>query len=87
MAQITVKTNEKEANAVLSRDKSWLVRSDKGVLKNVKPGDIIKLQLIKNLKPVYHPISKKAYVVTIVDNYITAPIAKGSIIISLKEVV
>ena len=81
MTQYIIKTNEKEAYQILNGDKRYIIRSDKEV---IKAGDTIHFQLIKNQKPVYHQVSRVPYVVTIVDDYLTAPIARGCKLVSFK---
>lgn len=81
MTYYTIKTNETEAYEILNGDKRYIIRSDKDA---VKAGDIIRFQLMKNQKPVYHQISRVPYVVTIVEDYLTAPIAKGCKLVSFK---
>ena len=81
MTQYTIKTNEDEVKAILNGEKRYIIRSEKDA---IKKGDEIRFQLMKQQKPVYHQISKFKYVVTIVDDYLTAPIAKGCKLISFK---
>ena len=81
MTQYTIKTNEKEAGEILAGNKSYIIRSEKDA---IKKGDIIRFQLIKNLKPVYHQVSKITYVVTMVDDWLTAPISKGCKLVCFK---
>ena len=82
MTQYTIKTNEKEVKEILTGAKRYIIRADKDA---IKEGDIIKFQLMKSQKPVYHQISKRAYMVTIVDDYLTAPIARGTKLVSFRE--
>lgn len=81
MTQYTIKTNEAEAGDILTGNKRYIIRSDKDA---IKAGDLIRFQLIKNMKPVYHQVSRVPYVVTIVDDYLTAPIAKGHKLVSFR---
>lgn len=81
MTEYTMMTNEKEVAQILAGDKRYIIRSDKDA---IKAGDRIKFQLIRNQKKVYHQISRKTYVVTMVDDYLTAPIAKGCKLVSFK---
>lgn len=83
MTTYTIKTNEAEVGSLLDGSKRYIIRSDKDA---IKKGDIIRFQLIKSQKAVYHQISKKAYEVTMVDDYMTAPIARGCKLVSFKEI-
>ena len=81
MTQYTIKTNEAESGEILNGNKRYIIRSDKDA---IKAGDLIRFQLIKNMKPVYHQVSRVPYVVTMVDDYLTAPIAKGHKLVSFR---
>lgn len=81
MTEYTIPTNEKEVNAIINGDKRFIIRSGRDA---IKAGDQITFQLIKNQRKVYHQISEKRYVVTMVDDYLTAPIAKGCKLVSFK---
>lgn len=82
MTQYTIKTHEKEVQDILAGAKRYIIRSEKDA---IKKGDILKFQLMKQQKPVYHQISKKTYKVTLVDDYLTAPIARGVKLVSFRE--
>lgn len=82
MTQYTIKTNESEVINLLDGSKRYIIRSDKDAMKK---GDVIRFQLIKERKPVYHQISKRTYIVTMVDDFMTAPITRGCKLISFKE--
>ena len=79
MTQITMKTNEKEANEVWTGKRRHIIRSKKDA---PKEGEWMKFQLYKDRRPVYHQVSKKTFLVTIVEDYLTAPIAKDAVLIS-----
>ena len=82
MTQYTIKTHDKEVQDILTGSKRYIIRSDKDA---IKKGDMIKFQLMKQQKPVYHQISKKTYEVTLVDDYLTAPITRGAKLVSFRE--
>ena len=78
----TIKTNLREAEEIL-RYKRHIFRSDKI---EIKAGDIIQFLVMKQAKPVLHSIDAKSYIVTSVDDYLTAPLIKGARLIGIKEV-
>ena len=82
MVEYMIKTNEAEAQAILNGDIRHIIRN----VPAIKRGDIIKFQMVKKMKSVYHPISKHTYIVTRVDDYLTAPIAEYNKLISFKEI-
>ena len=81
MTEYTFKTNMNEVDEILSGNKRYVIRSDKEA---IKKGDIIRFQLIKSMKPVHHLITKRKYIVTMVDDYLTAPIPKGCKLVCFK---
>lgn len=81
MTEITILTNQKEADEILAGDKRWVVREQR-----VKEGTIFRFQLIKNNRRALHKVNAKKYTVTRSDDYLTAPIVKGVYMTSFKEV-
>lgn len=82
MTQYTIKTNPSEADDIYRDIKRYVIRSEKDVIKR---GDIIRFQVMKERKPVYHQIAKRTYEVTMVADHMTAPITRGCKLISFKE--
>lgn len=82
MVTYKIKTNDAEAQAILTGDIMHIIRN----VPAIKRGDILKFQVVKNMKSVYHPIGTHTYRVTRVDDYLTAPIAEYNKLISFKEI-
>lgn len=77
----TIKVGYGEAEAIL-KDKRFIFRSDKTA---IKVGDIIQFNVVKQMKPVLHSITNRAYVVTSVDDSMTAPVVKGFKVIGFRS--
>ena len=82
MIERIVCTNDIEADQIYRGDKTYFIRSDKELFEE---GYAIKFQNYRQMKPVYHPISKKKYVVSMVDNFQTAPVARWFQLVSVRE--
>ena len=78
----TIKTTYGEAEAILN-NRRHIFRSDKTA---IKEGDIIQFNVVKQTKPVLHSITNKAYIVTSVEDCMTAPVAKGFKVIGFTTV-
>lgn len=77
----TVKTNPREAEEIMQMHKGFFFRSEKDA---IKVNDIIQFNVIKQNKPVLHRIETKLFVVTSVDDCMTAPVAKGFKLIGIR---
>ena len=77
----TVKTNPREAEEIMQLHKGFFFRSSKDA---IKVNDIIQFNVIKQNKPVLHRIETKLFVVTSVDDCMTAPVAKGFKLIGIR---
>lgn len=82
MIERIVCTNDTEADQIYKGDKTYFIRSDKELYEK---GYVIKFQNYRQMKPVYHPISRRKYVVSLVDNFQTAPVVRGFQLISVRE--
>lgn len=78
----TIKTTKGEAEEILANRLRHIYRSDKQVFRN---GDVIEFLVIHNHKPVAHKIDDKAYVVTSVEDCMTAPVLKGWQLIGFRS--
>lgn len=83
MTQYTIKTNEKEADRILSGDQPFVIRSRKEYFFK---GDKITFLMVKNGKPVFHKVGTKVYEVTVVLDHETAPIERGYRLVAFKEI-
>lgn len=83
MTEYRIMTSDKEVADLYSGDKSYIIRGQRDAMKK---GDIIKFQLVRDKREIYHQISRKTYEVTKVDDCYTAPIYKGWKLISIREV-
>lgn len=83
MVEIEMLTNDKEEKELLEKLKGYIIRTDKI---KVKCGYIIRLYKTRDGKKVLSQISRRRWLVTHIDTYGTAPIDRGTQIISLKEI-
>ena len=83
MTEYTILTTSEEVNDIYSGNRRFIMRS---VHDNMKPGDQINFRLMRNQKEVYHQINRKRYVITIVENWHTAPILKKWLLVGFKEI-
>ena len=83
MTQYTIKTNEEEADRILKGEQPFVIRSRR---EYYFKGDRITFLMVKNGRPVWHPIDKKTYEVTVVLDHETAPIEKGYRLVAFKEI-
>ena len=83
MTEYKVLTNSEEVNDIFRGDKRYIVRRYRD---NWKVGDILKFQLVKHEKEIFHQINCKTYVVTKIEDWSDIPIYKYWKIISFREV-
>lgn len=83
MTQYTLKASKEEADAIVNGDKSYLFRDNRH---NYKPGDQVTVLVMKEGRPVTHPIEANTYRISYTEDYNGAPLLKGWTIIGLKKV-
>ena len=76
----TIMTTLDEAEMIATGKKRHIFRSD-----YVKVGDLLQFVAMRNKKPVIHDVSNKMYIVTSVEDDVTAPVIKGFKIIAYRE--
>lgn len=79
----TVKTNPREAEEIMQLHKGFIFRNEKDA---IKVNDIIQFNVIKQNKPVLHRIETKLFVVTSVDDCMTAPVQRGFKLIGFRQI-
>lgn len=77
----TIKTNPREAQEILMH-RRFIFRSDKEFF---KVGDVLQFMVIRNEKPALHSISNKYYLITSVDDCMTAPVQRGFKLLGIRE--
>lgn len=77
-----IKTNEIEAEKILTNKVRFVFRNEKD---SFKAGDIIEFLVVKNKRPVTSRLDSKKYVVTAVLGKYDAPVMDGFQLIGFRE--
>lgn len=78
----TIRTNEEEAMDIMSGRKRYIFRTDREVFNR---NELIEFVVFKDGKRVKRGIDDKTYVITLVQDYGTAPVEKGFQLIAFRE--
>lgn len=78
----TIKTTVGEAEEIITDRLRHIYRSDKELFRK---GDVIEFLVIKDRKRIPHKIDNASYVITSVENSLTAPVLKRYQIIGFRE--
>ena len=77
----TVKTNPREAEEIMQLHKGFIFRNEKDA---IKVNDILQFNVIRENRPALHRIETKLFVVTSVDDCMTAPVQRGFKLIGIR---
>lgn len=80
----TIKTHSAEADRICDNKIRFIFRNAR---EHIKEGDVIQFLCIKDKRPVLHKINNRSFVVTEVNDCMTAPVAKGFQVIGFRRMV
>lgn len=79
----TIRTTYEESNRIADGLQTCIFRAEKD---GYKPKDVFNFQCYKDGKPVAHKNNKYGYIVTMVQDWTTAPIAKDYVLVNFRRI-